>query len=547
MTNFFPEYLFPIILYAETHYKFKGIYSRFFKREPEIIADAPIRVEPGQAIPVLLLVKDAFRFPIQLKSVTIELQQNNAVLLKKEFSLNEKLDSQRYWDKIFCVETPSGLSGFVEIDVAFCFEINGKTKVYRNDNYRISSHDPLWVNVAEESLPRFEGWHFGDFHYHSNYTEDQVEFGAPLPVAVEMARAMGLSFFAVTDHSYDLDDREDSWVINDPDLPKWKRLWGEVGELNAQTPGFVILPGEEVSAGNRRNRNVHLLIINDKKFYPGKGDSAEQWFSTAPDLSINKILDTIPSEALALAGHPEMPFPFLQWLLIRRGGWSKVDFEHAKLHGLQLWNGEFDHSFYFGSKNWVRLLLEGKRKTIVAGNDAHGNFNRFRQVGFPFFTMRETNGQLFGKMRTAVKVNGEITISKIIEAVKMGSVQITTGPVIELSVRNEQGNEAKIGEEISGKRFEIICQAKSTPEFGRLFLLKIRNGDFGKKQETDLLIEENFDLLYYNEIKINLPEIFAECYIRAEVTTKMEDGALARCLTNPIWINNLNELEALSL
>lgn len=540
MTIFTPENIFPIILYAETHYKFKGIYSRFFKREPEIIADAPMRVEPGQVIPVLLLIKDAFRFPIQLKSVTIELQQNNAVLLKKEFSLNEKLDSQRYWFKIFHIEPPLGVAGFFEIDVAFWFEINGKTKCYRNDNYRISSHQPLLVNVAEYPLPRFEGWHFGDFHYHSNYTEDQVEFGAPLPVAVEMARAIGLSFFAVTDHSYDLDDREDSWVINDPDLPKWKRLWEEAGNLNAQSPGFVILPGEEVSAGNSRNRNVHLLIINDRKFYPGKGDSAERWFRTAPDLSINQVLDSIPSEALALAGHPEMPFPFLQWLLIRRGGWSKADFKHSKLHGLQIWNGEVDDSFYFGSKNWVRLLLEGNRKTIVAGNDAHGNFNRFRQIGFPFFTMRETNGQLFGKMRTAVKVDGEITISKIIDAVKKGNVQITTGPVIELSVRNEKGNEAGIGEEISGKRFEIICKIKSSEEFGRFFLLRIRVGDLDKKREMDLLSEENFDLFFYYETKIILPELFTQCYIRAEVTTKMENGALSRCLTNPIWINNSN-------
>lgn len=547
MNIFHFDFLFPIILYAETHYKFKGIYSRFFKREPEIIADAPIRVEPGRAIPVLLLIKDACRFPIQLKSVIIELGQNNAVLLKKDFSLNEMLDSQRYWFNIFHIEPPSGVAGFIEIDVAFCFEINGKTKWYRNDNYRISSHEPLRVNVAEEPLPRFEGWHFGDFHYHSNYTEDQVEFGAPLPVTVEMARAMGLSFFAVTDHSYDLDDREDSWVINDPNLHRWKRLWEEVAELNAQSSDFVILPGEEVSAGNSRNRNVHLLIINDRNFYPGKGDGAEQWFRTAPDLSITQVLDSIPSEALALAGHPEMPFPFLQWLLIRRGGWSKADFEHAKLHGLQLWNGELDNSFFFASKNWVRLLLEGKRKIIVAGNDAHGNFNRFRQIGFPFFTMRENHGQLFGKMRTAVKVNGEITISKIIEAVKMGSVQITTGPVVELSVRNEEGDIAGLGEEISGKHLEIICKTKSTPEFGRLFLLKIRIGDLGKKQETDLLKKENFDLLYYNEIKINLTESFAGCYIRAEVTTKLEDGALSRCLTNPIWLHNSTRLEPLSL
>ena len=36
------------LLYAETHYSFKGIYSRLKKKEPEIIADLPHRIDPKQ-------------------------------------------------------------------------------------------------------------------------------------------------------------------------------------------------------------------------------------------------------------------------------------------------------------------------------------------------------------------------------------------------------------------------------------------------------------------------------------------------------------------
>ena len=536
MENFTVKNLFPILLYAETHYKFKGIYSRFFKREPEIVADAPTRIEPGDAIPVLVLIKDAHRFPIQLVTVTIELKHNNALLLIRNYSINISIDSDRFWHRIFYIEPLNGVFGIVELDVSFKIKITGKNKKYNNDNYRISSHQPLSVYLAKDPLPRFENWFFGDFHYHSNYTEDQVEFGAPLPATVEMARAMGLSFFAVTDHSYDLDDSEDSWVINDPNLKKWKSLWDEVDELNAKFSDFVILPGEEVSAGNSRNRNVHLLIINDRKFYPGKGDSAECWFRTKPDLSIANILDEIETETLALAGHPEMGFPFLQWLLIRRGSWDFSDYLHPNLHGLQLWNGELDHSFYSGSKNWVRMLLEGKRKTIVAGNDAHGNFNRFRQIGFPFFTMRETQGQLFGKMRTGVKVNGKISVSKIIGLVKNGRVQITTGPVVELMVFNEIGEAAGLGGEISGREFQIVCKAKSSSEFGILFLLNICLGEMDKKLERELLTKKDFDSPYHAEIKAELRDLSAKNYIRVEVTARMDDGSFSRCFTNPIWL-----------
>jgi len=539
MTTHFSEYLFPIILYAETHYKFKGIYSRFFKREPEIIADAPIRVEPGQAIPVALLVKDAFRYPIRLNAMTIGLRQGNAVLLKQDFTLNEVLDSQRYWYRLFYVTPPQGVAGMIEVDVAIHIVINGRTKTYRNDNYRISSHMPLRVLVADDPLPRFPGWHFGDFHYHSNYTEDQVEFGAPLPVAAEMARAMGLSFFAVTDHSYDLDDREDSWVINDPALPKWKRFREEVAALNARYSGFAILPGEEVSAGNSRNRNVHLLIINDPQFYPGKGDGAERWFRTAPDLSIPQILDAMTPGALALAGHPEMPFPFLQWLLIRRGSWSAVDFAHDKLHGMQFWNGEFDRSFYLGSTKWIRMLLEGRRMVIVAGNDAHGNFNRFRQIGFPFFTMRETNGQLFGKMRTAVQLAGEVCVANIIAAVKKGAAQITSGPLVDLTARNERGEHAGMGEEIAGRQFEISCKTRSTAEFGMLKQVKIILGELDQRRERSLLVRDSFQSPFIDEALVRVHEQIDASYIRVEVTTATPDGDVGRCFSNPIWFKKI--------
>jgi len=531
-----PEIILPFILYAETHYKFKGIYSRLIKNEPEIIADAPFRVEPNQEIPILILIKDAHRFPIQLISFTIEIKGADRTLLKKNIPLNITIDKERFWHQIFYVNPPDNFYGPSEINVVITIKIDNKIKKYHNDNYRISSHDPLKVYLAAEPLPRFKNYYFGDFHYHSNFTEDQVEFGAPVKATVQIARALGLNFFAVTDHSYDLDDSIDSWTDNDHSLAKWYRFWKEVEQLNSSYSDFVILPGEEVSAGNHRNRNVHLLILNNRQFFPGQGDSAERWFCTKPDFSIDQILNQLEDNTLAIAGHPEMPIPFLQWLLIRRGRWQWQDLIKAGLDGFQIWNGEYDHSFYQDSQTWIQLLLEGKRLTLVAGNDAHGNFNRFRQIGFPFFTFRESYTQLFGNMRTGVKLNKKLNLNTLIHAVKDRHVLISNGPIVDFFVQNERGHVSAIGDKISGNQFNIFIRAKSTAEFGRITSFQLLIGDFETKKERPFLTIEQFPGFYRFEKKQTLSNLNQNCYVRAELIATKDDGKITRCLTNPIWI-----------
>ena len=55
-------------------------------------------------------------------------------------------------------------------------------------------------------------------------------------------------------------------LVNDPALPKWKKMWETITSLNKKNDDVVILPGEELSAGNAKNQNVHYLIFNNKKF-----------------------------------------------------------------------------------------------------------------------------------------------------------------------------------------------------------------------------------------------------------------------------------------
>ncbi len=538
MVNLIHLPIIPFLLYAETHYKFKGIYSRLFKRQPEIIADAPFRIEPGQAIPILLLIKDAHWFPIEILEVAIEIKQAGRSIQRLSFPLNLLIDSDRYWYRIFHVERPNDITGLVEIDVQIILRRNGRVEAFHNDNYRISSHVPLAVFLSDQAWPRFDHWYFGDFHYHSNYTEDQVEFGAPLAATMAMARASGLNFFAVTDHSYDLDDEEGFWVRNDPGLNKWHKFRAEIDALNNHGEEIILLPGEEVSAGNGRQRNVHLLVIDHPEFIPGQGDSAERWFQTQPDLSLQAILNRLDGQALAIAGHPEMPTPFLQWLLIRRGDWQFADLLHPRLDGFQIWNGEFDRSFRHGSSRWVKLLLAGKRLSLIAGNDAHGNFNRFRQIGFPFFTFREGNYQRFGVMRTGVWIEGNASIPGIIQAVKAHRTLVTSGPIVEMTMENAANETAVIGSELHGQALMLRVRAKSTPEFGQLKSLKIYRGDLDLKTEKLAFQFQNFMQCHSFQWEQRIIEPGNSSYLRAELVTATETGFENRCLTSPIWIKN---------
>ncbi|MHB8080219.1 MAG: hypothetical protein ACYDIE_13305, partial [Candidatus Krumholzibacteriia bacterium] len=67
----------------------------------------------------------------------------------------------------------------------------------------------LHVRVGDGPFPWPPGWHGGDCHVHSMFTNNTAEWGAPLPALRAAAAALGLGWVAVTDHSCDLDQTVD--------------------------------------------------------------------------------------------------------------------------------------------------------------------------------------------------------------------------------------------------------------------------------------------------------------------------------------------------
>ncbi len=517
--HFLKDFLPLAALYPELHYRFRAFpFSRYYTPFPEIIADAPRRLEPGAPLPVLIIVKDSDRFPVVLREIEI-IARRVDVAHRHFVSLGGTLIHQRWWHHLEMVALPREAGGGEwQVEVFLSGEAEGKRFRVRNDNLPGLSHAPLKVQDSGCALPRESGWHYGDIHAHTAFTEDQVEFGAPLEAYPVLGSAAGLSFAATMDHSYDLDDLPGSFFRNDPQLQRFRFRNAVINRLNEEYAGrFCLLEGYELSAGNAKGRNVHLLLINQDEFLPGAGDSAERWLRRRPDLTLSQALRTKSGGSLALAAHPGVHPPILERLLLNRGRWTRVDLDQESLDGLQVWNGRKGIDFERGLRMWVEGLLGGKRWKIFAGSDAHGNFNRYRQVKTPMLRLEEDDRHTFGKTMTCVYVEGDFGERNLMEALRSGRSFITDGPWADLeAIRPTE------------KGWEVRVRALSTPEFGEISEIRLFWGREG------ITAEETFEPEVSAALEMNFPFILdrAGGYLRLQARTCKGNCAY----TNPLYL-----------
>lgn len=523
------------LCYAEIHYKFKLIPSRYMLQAPEILADVPRRLAPNRDLPVLILVKDAHRYPVRIEQVSVQISGGAGPRRVVTFTLNREI-TEAWWQRLLWVPRHHEDAGWRQVRVSFKIILAGKAQLFTSDNYPLTHGQPFRCYFAEDPLPAAPGFYTGDLHTHSNYTSDQVEFGAPLIAIVQTAIAMGHHFVAVTDHSYDLDDSFDDYLQNDPHLRKWQVFQSESRFFNTHLNDFVVIPGEEVSCGNARGQNVHLLVFNNRRFIPGAGDSGEKWLRTTPSLGLDELLREGEDACLFFAAHPSMPVPFLQRLLLRRNTWGLADYLHERLNGLQIWNAS-PSGMQNGSATWVRLLLQGQRKFIIAGSDAHGNFNRFRQIRMPHLFMHEHEDfHLFGQHRTLVYLNDTLSLERLLHALRCGAATITSGPFLGISGHPAPDAEIASGGEMHGQSARLQLQAYSTAEFGALARITLYRGDIGAAQESILIDEALPSTCFAFRAVLDLPPPGGSgSYYRAEVRCHTRSSLPIMAMTNPIW------------
>jgi hypothetical protein len=509
--------LIPIFfLYAEMHFRLPFFKGWLYQQEPEILFDLPYRIQ-GDTIPVLLLVKDADQFPIQIQQVEIRIlspidHQSLSTFIDNETYFLE----QKWFSRIFELDATPFKNESILIDCLVRINIKNKTKTIRNDNYRTLSQAPFRTFIDSEPLPGLNGWLWGDLHCHSSFTEDQVEFGMPPERIRPLAQAMGLSFCALTEHSYDMDDYPGSWTKNDPNLAKWHDFQSIIQQLNQNHPDFLILPGEEVSADNGFGQTVHLAVVNDPQFYPGTGDGMEAKLGHMTEHHYAKVLSEVSPNTLVFAAHPVAHQPFSHRLLLRRGMWNRWDLQPA-LHGYQIIAGSNDKNELSGGKSlWIHQLLRGQKQYIYAGNDAHGNFNRFRQIKIPMLKMHEHANQIFGYNLTGVKATLPMQPDKLIAKLKSGSVFTSNGPFLNIYLEH---------------RNMMSLIAKSSNFFGSLQKITLIAGDLNQQKEIIYKIINCQSGEYSIALRLELIDIPTAGYIRAELTTRKDKFAL----TNPVW------------
>jgi hypothetical protein len=251
---------------------------------------------------------------------------------------------------------------------------------------------------------------------------------------------------------------------------------------------------------------------------------------------IAEVLDRLKGgPGLAVAAHPLEPAGLLERLILRRGRWSETDLETTGLSGIQLLNGEPNGAFAAGLKCWVKLLLKGKRPVLMAGSDAHGNFNRMRQLGFPCLKMRESSNQVLGSCWTGVYSPEGAGEGRILEGIRRGRVYISNGPFIDLIVRPSGRPEGGEGGEsvdvVRAAETEVTISVRSSPEFGEIDRVRLLWGGLATGGELPL---ESLKTVSTGTFECKMTTLFrppCRGYLRAEVQTAGPDHI---ALTNPV-------------
>lgn len=528
--NIFLSLFLTIFAYAEIHFRL-GLFSGFlFRKEPEIIFDLPFRCDIGKSIPLFLFIKDAHLYPVRLMDANVSIARKD---LPGRERMHQRLHlgiSQKYFSRT--IELPSKLfpdAGIYEVTAELTYEVNGKSRHLTQDNYRSISHEPFEIYIADNPLPSINDWHWGDLHLHSNYTDDKVEFGAPIADTVHCALAIGLKFLAVTDHSFDLTDGTSS-------NKKWTSLLHEIENARMKNDDFVLLSGEEVSAGNQQKQNVHCLLLGNLEFYPGNGDGAKRIFNNRPTLPLHNLLTMVRENdrhTITAAAHPGDIPPLSQRLILNRGFWNPEDLFDDNLDYWQILNGKLDKFFLQGLEGWKMALLNNRRIGILAGTDAHGNFNCFRQIKTPLLKIVKHRQQLLGLTRSGVLIEGQKNRANLLAALRKKRVVVSNGPIIAIEIE-QNGEIFRIGDEFNLEQaFSIHVQAKSSPEFGTLEKIYLFNGSYEEKKEYRIPVDLTSAVFSFKK-RLNLTNL-KKGYLRAEVYSANEELHYF-CLTNPIWI-----------
>jgi hypothetical protein len=480
-----------VLHYAETHFRFPV--SRLYRKEPVMLIDAPFQVLPGMPCPFWLIVRNANKFPVYINEIYGNWKNAKGQCAEFKLPIERKFEEKFHFMELDLGKQQSDL-WMAQIFIRY--EINKKQKICERWNYPFLEPRNFMINFLKEPLPKPFGWIAGDIHCHSSYTSDSVEFGASPAVLQKAAASIGLDFVCVTDHSYDL--------LNEK---KFQKMRTEVAKLTDNHPSMPhLIAGEEISCGNSRNENVHLLVFGNENYIEGHGDGGRRWWNAKPDLPIQKAIEK--AGKFAFAAHPKLQMLLSEKILLKRGHWNLKDLTENKISGIEFWNGFRGRDFYEGRRLWIKCLLQGHKLLPLGGSDAHGDLNSYTAVKKPLWSLKCNQEHVFGNVRTVIPNTGKTPLSEIPK-----NLYITDGPALWLE-KSAQG--------------KILLQAKSTEDFGKFLSITAYFAKTGAEKEyykrmdlSDKCLEHSFEMNLENSD-----------YIRAECETDMGKFAMTGAVFN---------------
>ncbi len=526
-------------LYAETHFRFfRGFPSLLFRRVPEVVFDMPRRLAPGQDLPVLLVLNDVERFPATLEQVQLSVScEGHTQAVEFPVDTLEPVHhplEQRCRAYLLIVRSGTLSGPVVHVNGKAVLRCGTRSCVVLNDNLPGTSKLCMSCRRATDAFPGSDGAVYGDFHTHSVYSESHVEFGPPLAAIDRMCSASGLTFAGVTDHSYDLACSLDDYLQPDPGLARWQAFARQMREGEWRS---IMIAGEEVSCLNRCGKVVHLGALGIGEMVPGTLDGARRGRRRERQLSIGEALEAVRAQGgVTFAAHPGARSGLLQSLLLARGVWAARDVESNALDALQGSNGAFADEWRRSRALWTRALLSGRHLPLVAGNDAHGDFSRYRCVGTPFVSTCELLHRHFGLVRTGVYGQPGST-AEVLEGVRSGRTFVTSGPFLSL-LSDTGGRSTAVGSTVAlSTSTALRVVAESSGEFGTLRDVRIVAGDVGRRRERVVRVVHCPAGTLHAEELVALDSICGERgYVRAECVSEDGDGARCTAATSPVYV-----------
>jgi len=549
------EIILPAALYAETHFRFSGLSpSALFRREPEVVFDLPRRLVRGHDLPIILLINDIHLYPVVIESVqaTVSLTDDESKPLLFEFGgdiiTNLEIDHpmknimSAYLLTVPRSKLPIGeinkLSGG-EIFVNACLRYRRVKKgvigkhihTVLNDNLVTSTKYQFRCVISDKPYPGADLCSYGDLHCHSQFSRSHIEWGPPVEAIGRVAEAIGLRFAAITDHSYDLACDPDNFLRQDKELRMWELYKSAINKYIGEA---VLIPSEEISIINSKKEVVHLCGLGISEYIPGTLDGARKNIHSFKQLTVEEAVAEIERQGgVSFAAHAGAKSGIFQRIFLGRGTWSDSDL-CDKLGGIQATDGDFSEMWTRGKNLWLSMLQKGLRVPILAGSDAHGDFNRSRAVGIPFLQIYENAGRCMGSVRTGV-YGKPIDAREIIIGIKNAATFITIGPF--LTICDERRPEISlIGSKAVSDTANLCVRASSTNEFGPLSVVSVIMGRVGAAGEKviirQVLPAGTFDVT----IPIPADKFSRGCYLRAEAYGKTPRGETAAAATSACFI-----------